>query len=93
VAITAQNHNYAVDEESLADVARGVEVTHRNLFDGVVEGMRSRDVRIVSVQYHPEAAPGPLEERGYMAAEIASASVTICATSDPSSRLLYRNDI
>jgi|GEM_PF-36717 len=72
VAITAQNHNYAVDEESLADVARGVEVTHRNLFDGVVEGMRSRDIRIVSVQYHPEAAPGPLEERGYMAAEIAS---------------------
>ncbi|WP_298403803.1 glutamine-hydrolyzing carbamoyl-phosphate synthase small subunit [Ferrimicrobium sp.] len=70
VAITAQNHNYAVDEESLADLAHGVEVTHRNLFDGVVEGMRCDELRLVSVQYHPEAAPGPLEERGFMASQI-----------------------
>lgn len=71
VAITAQNHNYAVDETSLADLSVKVEVTHRNLFDGVVEGFRCPELRALSVQYHPEAAPGPLEERRAMAAAIA----------------------
>jgi carbamoyl-phosphate synthase small subunit len=71
VAITAQNHNYAVDEESLGDLDTGVEITHRNLFDGVVEGFRCPELRALSVQYHPEAAPGPLEERTYMATQIA----------------------
>jgi carbamoyl-phosphate synthase small subunit len=56
VAITAQNHGFAVDAESLpADV----EVTHINLNDRTVEGMRYKDLPIFSVQYHPEAAPGP----------------------------------
>ena len=56
VEITSQNHNYAVDDGSLA---KGVEVTHLNLNDGVVEGLRCTDVPAFSVQYHPEAGPGP----------------------------------
>ena len=56
VAITAQNHGFAVDAESLPSA---VEVTHINLNDRTVEGMRHKELPIFSVQYHPEAAPGP----------------------------------
>ena len=56
IAITAQNHNFAVDIASIADE---VELTHVNLYDHTVEGMRHRRLPIFSVQYHPEAAPGP----------------------------------
>ena len=56
VEITSQNHNYAVDPDSIAG---GAEVTHVNLNDGVVEGLRVENLRAFSVQYHPEAAPGP----------------------------------
>jgi carbamoyl-phosphate synthase small subunit len=56
VEITSQNHNYAVDDGSLS---ASVEVTHRNLNDGVVEGLRCLDAPAFSVQYHPEAGPGP----------------------------------
>ena len=56
VEITAQNHNYAVDESALPE---GVELTHINLNDRTVEGIKSESLRLFSVQYHPEAAPGP----------------------------------
>lgn len=56
VAITAQNHGFAVDPDSLPG---NVEVTHINLNDNTLEGMRHRELPVFSVQYHPEAAPGP----------------------------------
>ena len=56
VAITSQNHGFAVDPDSLPG---DVEVSHVNLNDGTVEGIRHRHFPIFSVQYHPEAAPGP----------------------------------
>jgi carbamoyl-phosphate synthase small subunit len=70
VAITAQNHSYAVEEASLADLDSVAEVTRRNLFDGVVEGVRYPGLHAVSVQYHPEAAPGPLEQQNEMREEL-----------------------
>ncbi|MDP6491412.1 MAG: glutamine-hydrolyzing carbamoyl-phosphate synthase small subunit [Kiritimatiellia bacterium] len=57
VEITSQNHNFAVDPESLD--SNKVEVTHINLNDQTVEGIRHREVPMFSVQYHPEACPGP----------------------------------
>ncbi|MBP1611449.1 MAG: carbamoyl-phosphate synthase, small subunit [Acidobacteria bacterium] len=56
VAITSQNHGYAVADEGLPEA---VEVTHRSLYDGTVEGLSHRELPFFSVQYHPEAAPGP----------------------------------
>ena len=55
--ITSQNHSYAVDESTLEGT--GLVVTHRNLLDGTVEGVRCDKDRIFSVQYHPESCPGP----------------------------------
>ena len=57
IEITSQNHSYAVEENSLAGT--GLTVTHRNLLDGTVEGVRCEADRIFSVQYHPESSPGP----------------------------------
>jgi carbamoyl-phosphate synthase small subunit len=56
ISITSQNHGYAVDPASLPE---GVEVTHINLNDGTVAGLRHRTAAASSVQYHPEASPGP----------------------------------
>lgn len=56
VEITAQNHGFAVDAESLSDIAV---VTHINLNDNTVEGLRHKELPAFSVQYHPEASPGP----------------------------------
>jgi carbamoyl-phosphate synthase small subunit len=63
VCVTTQNHGYAVDEASLT--GSDVVVTHRNLNDGTVEGLRHRTLPILSVQYHPEGRPGPLDS-GYL---------------------------
>ncbi|MBI2898947.1 MAG: glutamine-hydrolyzing carbamoyl-phosphate synthase small subunit [Planctomycetes bacterium] len=65
VEITSQNHGFAVEETSLA--ASGGEVTHLNLNDGTVEGFRHRSLPVASVQYHPEAAPGPHDSQGLFA--------------------------
>jgi carbamoyl-phosphate synthase small subunit len=62
VTITSQNHGYAVDPNSLPDVA---EITQLNLNDGTVEGIRVKDADASSIQYHPEAAPGPWDSRPY----------------------------
>jgi carbamoyl-phosphate synthase small subunit len=61
VEITSQNHGFAVDAESLQKC--GGVITHVNLNDGTVEGLRCLDVPALSVQYHPEAAPGPHDAR------------------------------
>ena len=58
VYITAQNHGYAIDADTLKE---GLEVSHINLNDGTVEGLRHRDLPILSIQYHSEASPGPLD--------------------------------
>jgi carbamoyl-phosphate synthase small subunit len=60
VDITVQNHGFAVDDQSLGTRAR---VTHVNLNDGTVEGIEVLDAPAFSVQYHPEAAPGPHDAR------------------------------
>ena len=57
IEITAQNHNFAVEPGSA--VRAGFEITHRNLNDCTVEGMRHTELPVFSVQYHPEASPGP----------------------------------
>jgi carbamoyl-phosphate synthase small subunit len=59
VEITSQNHSFAVAEDPIP----GVEVTHRNLNDGVIEGIRATEVPAFGVQYHPEAGPGPHDAR------------------------------
>lgn len=63
IEITSQNHSYAVDPESVQGTA--LEITHINLLDKTVEGVRCREDRVFSVQYHPESAPGP-QDSGYL---------------------------
>ncbi len=62
IEITSQNHGFSVREETIPE---GAELTHRNLYDGTVEGLASRDLRAWSVQYHPESSPGP-RDSGYL---------------------------
>lgn len=66
IEITSQNHNYAVAPDTLTNA----DVTHVNLNDGVIEGLASRDMPAFSVQYHPEAGPGPSDAQ-YLFADFA----------------------
>ena len=59
VEITAQNHNYNVPD-NITEIA---DVTHTNLFDNTIEGLRYKDEPIFSVQHHPESSPGPKESQ------------------------------
>jgi carbamoyl-phosphate synthase small subunit len=56
VIISSQNHGFMIDESSLP---QDIEITHRSLFDGSIEGIKSLKYKAFSVQYHPEASPGP----------------------------------
>jgi carbamoyl-phosphate synthase small subunit len=59
IEITSQNHNYAVAIDNLP----GVRVTHVNLNDNVIEGLEIEKANAISVQYHPESAPGPHDSK------------------------------
>ena len=61
--ITTQNHGFGVHPDAIKDNADKVEVTHLNLNDGTIEGMRVKGKKAFSVQYHPEASPGPHDAR------------------------------
>jgi carbamoyl-phosphate synthase small subunit len=63
VAITSQNHGYAVEEESV--FGTDLEITHVALNDGTVEGLKHKEYPAFTVQYHPEASPGP-EDANYL---------------------------
>ena len=60
VEITSQNHGFEVDPKSIPS---SVNITHKSLFDGCVEGIEVKEKKVFSVQYHPEANPGPQDSK------------------------------
>jgi carbamoyl-phosphate synthase small subunit len=89
VLITSQNHGFAVRGEAKnIPGAKALEVTHVNLNDGTVEGLKHRELPIFAVQYHPEASPGPHDARKHFAAflEALNTAGTPGKDTDPSPR-------
>ena len=60
VEITSQNHGFVVSDKNFP---KDLEITHISLFDGTVDGMKSKNQPLFSVQYHPESSPGPHDSR------------------------------
>jgi carbamoyl-phosphate synthase small subunit len=60
--ITTQNHGFGVDPDAVKNHPE-IEITHLNLNDGSIEGIRVKNKKAFSVQYHPEATPGPHDSR------------------------------
>ncbi len=85
VYITAQNHGYAVDPDSLPSE---LEVSHVNLNDGTVEGLRHRNLPIMTIQYHSEASPGPLDNE-----YIFDRFIEMVRESDVNQKLLSMNEV
>ncbi len=62
VRVTTQNHGFAIDERTLS---KDIKITHISLFDNTLEGMESKKLKFKSVQFHPEASPGPRDELSF----------------------------